>query len=271
MRHNDDMNVHIHKPHPPTVPPGQTWQERGNDFVAQCQTHLWDNAGVRARAWLIGRGFTEQAIRDAGLGYNPGDFYDTREMWGLPPALRDNGRPKGVWLPRGIVIPWFIGTDLWRINIRRPIGKPKYIGPAGFSNALYNASALQDNKPALLVEGEFDALTIVQVAGDLVTPCATGSTEGSRRARWIAKLALCPLVLVTFDADDAGESARRYWLEILPNAKYWQPYWGDVNRMAQDGVDLRTWILAGLGDFAPELETCLNATAAIRANGGGPE
>lgn len=27
-------------------------------------------------------------------------------VWGLAPALGDDGKPKQVWLPRGVVIPW---------------------------------------------------------------------------------------------------------------------------------------------------------------------
>ncbi len=52
---------------------------------------------------------------------------------------------------------------------------------------------------------------------------ATGSTSGSRRARWIAKLVRNSVVLVALDADDAGEKARRWWLSELDNAAYWCP------------------------------------------------
>jgi hypothetical protein len=50
-------------------------------------------------------------------------------------------------------------------------------------------------------------------------------------ARWVARLALCPLVLVAFDADEAGEQVRRWWLETLDNGRYWRPYWGDANAL----------------------------------------
>jgi hypothetical protein len=101
-------------------------------------------------------------------------------------------------------------------------------------------------------------LTIEQTAGDVVTPCATGSTGGARRVRWLAKLALCPLVLVAFDTDKAGTETRRWWLDALPdNGKHWQPFWGDANAMHRDGADVRGWVLAGLGKAAQpdQLET----------------
>jgi len=149
-------------------------------------------------------------------------------------------------LPRGVVIPWWIGGGLWRVNIRRPVGEPKYVGPAGSSNGLYNADGLMGKLPAMLVEGEIDGLTVKQCAGDLVTGVASGSTCGSRNLHWIAKLALAPLVLVAFDCDDAGEHASGYWLEKLSLARRWRPYWADVNAVAQAGVDVRAWVIEGL-------------------------
>ena len=223
-------------------PPGELWQQRGREFASQSQRNLWSSPGVVALKWLLQRGLRREAIREAGLGYHTHDAYESRETWGLPSGNR-------IWLPEGITIPWYISNDLWRVNIRRlgDLGDgPKYIGPAGFQNGLYGADRLRYKKPAMLVEGELDALTIQQEAGDLVTACATGGASGSRRAKWIAKLAVCSLVLVTFDADDAGKEARRYWLDTLAKGKHWQPYWGDVNQMHQDGVDVRQWVQRGL-------------------------
>ena len=98
-----------------------------------------------------------------------------------------------------------------------------------------------------MVEGELDALTIEQEAGDLVTAVATGATGGARRMHWLARLALCSVVLVAYDADAAGEAAAGYWLEVLDNGRRWRPYWEDVNAMAQDGADVRAWVAVGVG------------------------
>ena len=98
-----------------------------------------------------------------------------------------------------------------------------------------------------MLEGEFDTLSLVEAAGDLATAVATGSTAGSRRAQWVDLLRRCPVVLVAFDADEAGEGASRWWLEHLPNAVRWRPYYAkDVNGMATAGGDVRAWLAAGL-------------------------
>jgi hypothetical protein len=127
---------------------------------------------------------------------------------------------------------------------------PKYIGPAGCANGLYNADVLSAGRPAMLVEGELDALTMRQEAGDLVTAVATGATGGARRMHWIARLALCSVVLVAYDADTPGDAAAAFWLERLENARRWRPYWGDANEMAQAGADVRAWVAAGVGERA---------------------
>jgi len=242
------------QPQPPEAiaPPPAQWQFAALAFVEECKAHLWSAHGVSARKWLQARFFSGENLLAASVGYNPEDRYEDRADWGLEPLWNEKGRPKRVWLPRGIVIPWEIDEALWRVNIRR-FGKlsaadgPKYIGPPGCVPALYGADGLIPGRPAVLVEGEFDSLTVAQYAGNLAVAAATGSTAGARRLRWIARLALASVVLVAFDADDAGEEASRYWCNLLPNARRWRPFWGkDVNEMATMGGDIAAWVEAGL-------------------------
>jgi hypothetical protein len=229
------------------TPPNPTWQERARTFIEFSQKLLWLPEGRPGLEYLKSRSLTETTIQAAGLGYNPHDIHDLPQRWGLDD--RDT-----IWLPGpGIVIPWLAGGQVWRINIRLVAprlwrsgsGREKlirYRGPAGFSNGLYNADTLSLDRPAVLVEGELDALTITQQAGDLVAAVATGSTSGSRRRRWMAQLAKCPLVLVAFDAEEAGDKAAEFWLKNLPNAWRWRPCSKDVNAMATEGMDLRHWL-----------------------------
>ena len=97
------------------------------------------------------RGLDNETIEAAGLGWNPTDLWRDPLTWGF-----DGG--KRIWLPKGIVIPWETDESLWRVNIRRSNGKPRYYSARGWRNVLYNADALNPDDPAILVEGEFDAL-----------------------------------------------------------------------------------------------------------------
>lgn len=173
------------------------------------QRALWSSPlGNRARAYLRQRGFTDTTIRHAGLGFNAGGRHSPFATWGLPaPPHR-----AGVWLPRGIVIPWYVDGAIWKIAIRRPAGTPRYVTVTGSTNVLYNVDALQPGRVAMLVEGPFDALAVEQAAGDLVASVASGTT-GARHMRWITRLAMCSEVLIALD----NEAVRsRTWRKQSP-------------------------------------------------------
>jgi hypothetical protein len=117
----------------------------------------------------------------------------------------------------------------------------------GSANLLYRIDAVQADRPAMLVEAPLDALAIGQEAGDLVAAVAAGTSWG-RLERWIGRLSLASVVLLGFDADDAGDRAAAWWLEALGRrARRWRPYWDDPTAMLQHGADLRTWVREGLG------------------------
>ena len=241
-------------PPDPLHSPAAAWQARGKTLLVGWQEQFWASVGERARAWLHARGITDDTMRWAQFGYNATDLYESRDLWGLPPATNRHGKPQRIWVPRGIVIPWWVHGELWRLNVRRPLtdaeiaqGEAKYIGPAGSSNGLYNVDGIVAGRPVMLLEGELDACIVQQWAGHLITPVATGSTSGSRRIPWLARLALASCVLVAYDNDTPGELASDYWLNALPNARRWRPYWSDVNGMAQDGVDVHDWVGIGVG------------------------
>jgi hypothetical protein len=61
------------------------------------------------------------------------------------------------------------------------------------------------------------------------------------------RLALASVVLVAFDADQAGAQAAAWWQQALgARARCWRPYWDDPSAMLQGGADVRTWVREGL-------------------------
>ena len=228
---------------PAVEEPADAWRTRADAFVEGCADALRGTEGRRTRDYLHERGVSDPAIRDGRLGFNVRERHEDKAMWGL-----EGGGD--VWMPPGIVMP-VVGARgaLLGLRIRRVDGTPKYVCISGGVNALYGAHGLDSTRPGIMVEGAFDALVVYQAAGDLVTPVATLSTSGARRPRWFAALAQAPLLLLAFDADEAGQTASDYWRGVFPRARVWPPTAGDPSDMwMRDGdVGLRRWVCQGLG------------------------
>ncbi len=58
-----------------------------------------------------------------------------------------------------------------------------------------------------------------------------------------------PVVLVAFDADEAGQTATRWWLQKLENTYGLRLTAHDVNEMLLRGHDIRKWIEKGIHDY----------------------
>ncbi len=236
------------------------WQQSALRIVTKCREDLWgeekmwEEGSAAVCAYLHQRGFTDATIRAADLGYNVTSCYTPRAAWGLAPD-----GDKMVWLPPGVLIPWWIGGQIWRLNVRwlevfegeahsYNGGGSKYIQAPGSAPGLYNVDAVYAGARVVLVEGEFCALSLMQAAGDLVVPVATGSVSGARAPRWMAKLALASEVILAFDADEAGEKAAAWWAGLLDrNTRRLVPTRHDVNDMLAAGDDLRGWLGPGAG------------------------
>jgi hypothetical protein len=251
---NCDANTagrHTFDPNPSrkrSTPPPDDWQKRAWKLVTVCEGLLWEDTAVgrSARNYLHGRGLSDKTIRALSLGVNPQTQYDDPALWGMDSE-------NDLWVPRGIVIPWFHAGHLWGVNIRRPggdlgDGARKYQRIRGTQNALYNADLI-DGRPVAIVEGEFDAIAIHQ-STDEVAAVATGSTSWARAPRWRALLRAAPIVLVCFDDESAGEDAARYWTDSLPHATRWRPHMHDAAEMLEQGCNIARWIEEGLDHAA---------------------
>lgn len=234
-------------PAPPSRPRpvADRWQRQALALVQASEERLWNpRAGQEALNYLRQRGFSDETIRKARLGYNTG-HKEERTAWGIPL----DGYTDYVWIDNGIVIPFLTGGTPQRVNIRKypkiecaSRREHKYKVLSGSASTLYNEDRLNPARPAILTEGVFDALSVQQAAGDLLVSVATDSIGGARTQLWIDRLAALPLVLVAYDADEAGDRASEYWLEKLPNAKRLRPLLDDPNAMLEAGTDLRSWV-----------------------------
>lgn len=241
-------------------PPPAKWLERAVALMRRAEPLLWSPRGRIALDYLYKRGFTDETIHAAHLGYipmtNEGRWYrDSCDVWGLSP---DADGSTDLWLPEGILIPWYVNGVLWKLTVRRVTGwkegSAKYLPIAGSSEALYRADDIKPGMPVVLCESEFDALAGKQgYAGEDVSFVATGSTTRARRARWVTCMNEASHVLVAFDDDEldkngkrAGDVGAKHWTTALERGTRWLPWCHDVNDMLLQGVDIPQWVRLGV-------------------------
>ena len=239
----------------PTASPSQVWIEHAEKFVAWCHDQLLANPAQLA--YLAARGISKAAAISCRLGWNPADTYRQRESWGLPTDLRKKtGQPRRLWLPAGLVIPVYCSGILQRVRIRRPASERakmceslKYYRIPGSS---ITTMILGESSLAFaVVEAELDACAIFSAAQDLVGSVSIETLEGNLDAEASAILAQALVILNALDADDpttpALQRALKKWSATFPRHLRWPvPVGKDPGEAVKAGVDLRTWILAGL-------------------------
>lgn len=192
------------------LPPSPAWQVRGLAFVEYCERQLWGDPGSQAKIYgdlspleylRQKRGLTDETIKRYRLGYNPRLLCDQVAPWGLP----DDSESKGVWMAQGITVPCLVENNLWSVNIRRPLGDPKYQKLKGSKAALFGADNLLGAEIALLTEGEFDCILASQVIGDVAGVATLGSaTKRLNVASWGRYLLPARAILAAYDLDEAG-------------------------------------------------------------------
>lgn len=145
-------------------------------YLNECYTHRNDPAAVK---YLYFRGISQETATAYKLGYDP---------------------RKGL-----LIIP----ASRYYYAARRtsPDAKPKYDNPAGAKVELFNAQAIynEESRPVFIVEGAFDALSIIE-AGGLAT--ALNSTSNYKKVLDMVKKQTTKSTLVLcLDNDAAGEKA----------------------------------------------------------------
>ncbi len=201
------------------APPSLAWQTPGWQLVARAEACLWNPAGQAGLAYLRAeRHLTDHTLRQWRFGYIPETFYQPFASWGLP---LDPARPRGVWVPQGILIPTFTddGT-LWGLHLRRydkrqgwNVTQQKLPFVSGSRKALWGTQTT-DRRVVYLCGGEFDAALAHQLGVLGGGACSLTTGEGSRlSARWLSYLLAADVILVLYDADAAGQAGA--WRQVF--------------------------------------------------------
>jgi hypothetical protein len=236
------------------------WQATVDQIITEAEAVLWTPDGRRALRWLRSRGMADHTIKRFRLGFNPRDFRTAPiEVLGR----YDRGEPRRICVRRGVTIPWvapgatyaasvecdhrWVGANVRRLgpdhNLDAPLD-PRYwalTGPKtrGYLYPWADILPTQGIRPALLVEGELDAVLAEQEAGNLVLVGSIGgATQHPDRSALVA-LAQCPVWLVATDHDAAGVEAARAWRDRAPHKarRVMLPHGKDVGEFVQKGGD----------------------------------
>ena len=199
-----------------------SWQQVAKRFIDYSHENLLKEPSVINQ--LEQRGLTTETMKRFRLGWNPKNLFDQRKRWGLTPEINENGFPKRLWLPKGIVIPSFQDSHPIKIKIRRSDwvsgdALPKYVEVSGStqSPSLYG----DISNPVIIVESELDAILIQQEASDLVCSIALGGVSKKPDAKTHNYLKRASLILLSLDFDDAGKKKYSFWMTLYPNLRAW--------------------------------------------------
>ena len=165
--------------------------------------------------YLKKRGISMELAKRFHLGYVP--------TWGNPKPTLEG---KKIHQTPRIIIPTSAKTYLARDTHSNIPDEEKPYKKTKVSKAhLFNGKTLlQDTKLIFLVEGEFDALSIME-ASDKVEAVALGSTQNQRilkdaldrvkHHKANANMPYDPLILIAMDNDDAGDMANHQIDQLL--------------------------------------------------------
>lgn len=172
--------------------PTEEWQDTVKPIVDRAQTYLWSNRN--ALSYLTScRKLSPETIRKYKIGFNPNRF-----------ELND------IYFPNGYYFPVFIDKNIVRVKVRlepRKPNEPKYKSVSkGIAVSLYCAK-FTDNDKVIYVEGELDAITINQVAGDICKAVTFGSNSYIGVAeKWQYYYRMPDKTVICFDNDSNAET-----------------------------------------------------------------
>ncbi|WP_285906796.1 primase-helicase zinc-binding domain-containing protein [Pseudodesulfovibrio pelocollis] len=242
------------------LPPAQ-WREHAQKLADASAAALVRNPHLIE--WLEARGVPLWVAQAFNLGWFAGESqrggrppcaYRNREGWGLPRVDNANGRPKSIWIPRGLVIPNYRDNELVAVRIRRPNqdvepGGKKYVLVAGSNQ---RACMITPGERAYVVqEAALDGLAVIAAGVPGVGMCSMGTLTAypdRQAAQWLGN-AVDILDALDFEPQGRGEpygnKFRHWWGARFPQCRRTPvPVGKDAGELVQriGLAGLKTWI-----------------------------
>lgn len=231
------------------ITPSDTWREKAQEFVSLSHEKLLKDE--TAKQLLRDRGFSLSSMQKFHLGWNPTTYSVPLNEWGLPISFKSDGKERSLWLPKGIIIPFVLNGDIFKLKIRRSDWHlddvfPKYLEVSGSMKC----PAICGNTNAatiLLVESELDAMLVEEHAPDLCLYMAIGGAGKRPDLNSDRLLRKAERILCALDFDEAGQKAYTFWRSTYENLIPWPvPKGKGPGDAFKEGFNLVRWIEAGI-------------------------
>lgn len=173
------------------------------EYYKICKARLKEDPA--AQKYLSFRGISQETAAAYWIGYDP-----AADPANAPGAMGEERKP----YPCGrIIIPFDKSNYLGRRTDNAESNK-KMLN-LGAHQTLFNRAALynKDNQPVFIVEGAFDALSVIEAGGEAI---ALNSTSGKKEfIRQLEKQRTDNTLILSLDNDDAGQGANAELAEEL--------------------------------------------------------
>lgn len=241
-------------------PPPIEWETWMIGFVDRSHEHLLRRPDMLS--YVDKRGLPLEAVKRYQIGYteNPKDHFGTFRPFRSELGLPDGKQSKTIWLPKGIVIPSMDNGKVYRLKIRRTDWREgdeikKYANVTGNRKCCSLIGDLS-HKVIVVVESELCAYILHNQIRDFALVIATGGAGQNPDQATDCLCEKAKHLLIAHDKDEAGRKMWDKWSEMYPNARSYITNKGkDVSEAAEQGEDLREWVLSGLPiEFRERLE-----------------
>lgn len=229
--------------------PGDSWVKKSESFLFSTFKFLMSAQGKPYRDYLNNRGISNATIKSGRIGYNPAPAQFSYGAFGMSPEPDKSGKEKTVWIPDGVVIPYFDQAGrLARLRIRNanPHGRNPYVLLTGGTTEYFIYPGFDSSKKTMVVESELDGWAVWEAAGGIVNVMAAGNAQTRPDQEAADRLLNCAGVLCSFDFDDAGKAESAWWVDHF-KAVWWPvPAGKDPGEAFVLGVDMAAWATIGV-------------------------
>ncbi len=232
-------------------PPGTDWSDMAFQLVQYANENLMKDP-VKLKWLKDERGISSHTVERHKLGWIDKNIFDLRARWGLETILKEDGQPKKLLIPSGLVIPCNESGKIIRIRIRRdnPGDFSRYYVLPGSSSTPMKTNPIMRADPSsvLIVESELDAILLDQEINEPLSIVGLGSVTIRPDEELTSRLRSAPFIFVALDNDDAGaKQAVNYWMPTFNNAVI-APiptrFGKDPTEAYINGLDLNLWFSA---------------------------